>query len=152
MPRRKTNTVTVEPWPDLKPGRLYKGRVRAIAIDKAGNQLDLTVENLDPLQQGRLHEIDLPLPVRPGNPTAAFLTACGIDANETGTTIDLDQIVGCVVGLRSRPPAAGQVEAFEFEKVAAPPTADGPEPPAPTERELWPPQESWGGQKPSPTD
>ena len=140
MPRRKTNIVTVEPWPDLKPGRLYKGRVRTLSVDKAGNRLRLIVENLNPVQQGRIHEIDLPLPVRPGNPTAAFLTACGLDANEIGTTIDLDRIVGGVVGLRCRPPAADQVEAFEFEKVATP-TPEGADPSATTEKELWPPQE-----------
>ena len=140
MPRRKTNTVTVEPWPDLKPGRLYRGRVRTLAVDKAGNRLCLIVENLNTVQQGRVHEIDLPLPVRPGNHTAAFLAACGLDANEIGTTIDLDRLVGGVVGLRPRLPAADHAEVFDFEKVARP-SAEGADPSAETEKWLWPAEE-----------
>jgi hypothetical protein len=121
MPRRQKNIVTTEAWPTLREGRLYRARIRSAAPDKAASALRVTLENLEPTQVGRIHELKLPLPLRPGNRVCAFLTACGIDATTVGTTVDLDPLDGVIVGMRFRGLDANGAEEFEFEKVAAPP-------------------------------
>lgn len=60
------------------------------------------IENLDPTQLGRIHEIDLPLPLRPSryHRTCSFLTACGIDVSTVGAKVCLDEIAGVTIGMR----------------------------------------------------
>jgi hypothetical protein len=123
MSPRKTNTITVEPWPKLRAGWLYKGEIKKAQIEKASNSLRIEVENLDPTQSGRIHEIDLPLPVRPGNRTCLFLVACGINATTAGTTVCLDQITTATVDMRFRGSDANGADNFDFEKVSGPPAA-----------------------------
>ena len=121
MPR-KNNFVIVTARPELTSGRLYHGNVKGVRLDKGANCLRLTIENLD--QLGRLHELALPLPVYPGNRTALFLMACGIDATTVGTRICLERIAGAVVGMRFRGLGPDGAEEFDFEPVAKPPAAD----------------------------
>ena len=117
MSPRKNNVITIESWPKLKPGGFYQGRVKKAHVEKVSNSLRVTIENLDPTQLGRIHEMDLPLPARPGNRVCLFLVACGINAAAAGTTICLDQIANAVVGMRFRGTAANGSEEFDFEKI-----------------------------------
>lgn len=117
MSPRKHNMITVEAWSKMRTGRLYKGMIKKAHIEKASNCLHVTIENLDPAQLGRIHEMDLPLPVRPGNRTSLFLVACGIDAATAGTTICLDQVTDVIVGMRCRSPDASGSEDFDFEQI-----------------------------------
>jgi len=121
MPRKKTNTITVVDWTKLHEGRRYAAKVKSVKLQRASNCLRVTLENLDPAQQGRRHQIELGLPLRPGTKTCAFLAACGIDATKVGTTIDVDQLVGRVVGFR---PYGQEPEKFEFEPILDPPTVE----------------------------
>jgi hypothetical protein len=123
MPPRKKNIVTTEPWPALREGRLYEVRIKGAAPDKAASVLRVTLENLDPTQQGRTHEVQLPLPLRPGNRVCAFLTACGIDAKAVGTAVDLDRLADAIVGMRFRGFGAGGAEEFDFEQITNRPVA-----------------------------
>jgi hypothetical protein len=66
MPPRKKNIITTESWPALKQGRLYEARIKSAVPGKATGFLQVTVENLDSSQLGRIHELKLPLPLRPG--------------------------------------------------------------------------------------
>lgn len=127
MPPRKKNIVTTEAWPALKEGRLYGARVKSAAPDKAAGFLHVTIENLDPAQLGRIHELNLPLPLRPGNRVCAFLAACGVNATAVGTAVDLDRIVNIVVGMRFRGLGANDAEEFDFEPIARRPTAKNAE-------------------------
>jgi Holliday junction DNA helicase RuvB len=54
--------VTVIAWPGLRRGRFYPGRVKSIKLQRASKCLRVTIENLDPSQLSRIHEIDLRLP------------------------------------------------------------------------------------------
>ena len=57
MSPRKNNILIVKAWPNLKKGKLYKGIVK-----KAKNKtqyVDIEIENLDPTQLGRIHEMHL---------------------------------------------------------------------------------------------
>jgi hypothetical protein len=137
MPRRKTNIITVEPWPELRPGQLYEARIRNAVPDKAAGFLQVTAENLDPSQSGRIHETSVPLPVRPGNRACAFVGACGIDATVVGTSVDLDLIINAVIGMRFRGLDANGAEAFDFERVPTAP-AEGVDTLATTEKEVLP--------------
>jgi hypothetical protein len=121
MPR-KNNFVMVTTPPELTKGKLYHGKIKSVRLDKASNRLGLTMENLD--QSGRLHELALPLPVYPGNRTALFLVACGIDAMTVGMKICLEQIAGAVVGMRFRGLGPDGAEEFDFEPISKPPVAD----------------------------
>jgi hypothetical protein len=121
MPR-KNDSVIVTARPELTKGRFYRGKVKGVRLDKAANCLGLTMENLD--QLGRLHELALPLPVYPGNRTALFLVACGIDATTVGTKIRLEQIAGTVVGMRFQGLRPDGTEDFDFEPISKPRAAD----------------------------
>ena len=123
MPPRKKNIVTTESWPAMKEGRVYGARIKSAAPDKAAGFLHVTVENLDSSQLGRIHELMLPLPLRPGNRACAFLAACGVNATAVGTAVDLDRIVNIVVGMRFRGLGANNAEAFDFESIPHRPAA-----------------------------
>ena len=88
-PRREF--IVVNEWPTLK-SHSYHVQVINIAADKKANILKVSLNNLDPGQLGRIHEIELPLAVHPGSRTSQFLMACGIEANECGTRVYLDAI------------------------------------------------------------
>ncbi|MEN6335155.1 MAG: hypothetical protein ABFE01_12920 [Phycisphaerales bacterium] len=98
-------------------------RIKSVTPDKAAGFLRVTVENLDPDQLGRIHEVKLPLPLRPGNRACAFLAACGIDATAVGTTVDLDRLTGAVVGMKYHGPGTAGAEEFDFEPISRPAVA-----------------------------
>lgn len=115
MSRSKTkNTVTVEDWRKIKIGKLYKGTIMKVVANS--KHLHVVIENLDSNQLGRLHDILLPLPVRPGSRTGRFLAATGQDANTIGKHICLDDIVGAVVGMRFSTADSSDKE-IEFERI-----------------------------------
>jgi hypothetical protein len=120
MSPRKNNTLTVQRWAKLRIGGLYPGKVTQAGIEKPSNRLRIRIQNLAAAHLGRTHEIDLPLPVRPGNRVSLFLAACGIDATTAGAIVGLDDVVGATVGLRFRGSRADGSEEFDFEKVPGP--------------------------------
>lgn len=117
MSPRKNNVLAVEGWPDPKSGKLYKGRVRRIEAKGKPKRLHVTIENLDPSQLGRIHDVSLPLPVRPGNRTCLFLTACGIDVSTVGTKVCLDDIAGVTIGMRFGTVAQNGSQQIGFERI-----------------------------------
>ena len=117
MSPRKNNTLIVEGWSDPKKGKLYKGRVTKIDVNRKSKCLNVTIENLDPNQLGRIHDVSLPLPVRPGNRTCSFLIACGIDASTAGTKICLDDIAGATIGMRFGSVAQDGSQQVDFERI-----------------------------------
>ncbi|MFC1634816.1 hypothetical protein ACFL5Z_08235 [Planctomycetota bacterium] len=123
MSPRKNNVITVKGWPDPKKGKLYKGVVRK-AVKKKTENVHVTIENLDPTQLGRIHEIDLPLPPRPSqyHRTCSFLMACGIDATIDGVSIDLNEIAGITVGMRFGAVAQDGPQQIDFERIENPST------------------------------
>jgi len=114
--RKKNNTVTVHAWAAQKEGKLYKGEVKCLHIQR--KRLIAMIEYLHPAaQQGRLHRFECDLPPRLGNQASRFLLACGLDANTVGTTICIDD-VRAVVGMRFYPdPTDRDIMRIEFEKV-----------------------------------
>jgi len=118
--------------PTVKPSQWKrkpnKTKSRQDRSSGAADVLQVTIENLDPIQLRRIHELELPLPLRPGNRACAFLAACGIDATAVGTTVDLDRLAGVIVGMRFRGLDANGAEGFDFEPVptVAPAAARGP--------------------------
>jgi hypothetical protein len=117
MSPRKDNTLTVVGWSDPKKGKLYKGRIKKAEVNKKAKCLFVTIENLNPSQLGRIHEVTLPLPVRPGNQTCAFLTACGIAASTVGTKISLEDICGVTIGMRFGAIAEDGWQQIDFKRV-----------------------------------
>jgi hypothetical protein len=117
MSPRKDNTLTIVGWSDPKKGKLYKGRVKKAEVNKKAKCLRVIIENLNPSQLGRIHEVSLPLPVRPGNRTCSFLTACGIDAGAVGTRISLEDITGATVGMRFSAPGQDGSQHVDFETI-----------------------------------
>ena len=69
--------LVVEPYPVLSPGKPY--RMRVISLRKERSALRAAIEHIAEEQAGRELQVDLPLPVRPGNPTARVLAALGFD-------------------------------------------------------------------------
>ncbi len=124
MPRRRKNSITIEPWPPLRSDGLYEGVIRSFYLDDASSALHVRIVNLDPEQGGRIHTVDLPLPVRPGNHTSEFLMACGLNATKVGTTLDLDKIVNRSVGLLPRHQTDDGSDLFDFVQMPQGPTAE----------------------------
>jgi hypothetical protein len=113
-PSKTTNMITIIDWRKIKEKKLYKGTIKtAVANNK---HLCIVIENLDNSQLGRLHDISLPLPVRPGSRTSRFLTATGQDAKTVGKQICLGDIVGAVVGMRFSS-SDGSDKDIEFERI-----------------------------------
>lgn len=128
MPRSKSSVLTVQAWPALIVGKRYPGKVKAVRTQKAHGShcLHVVLENLDELDQhGRIHELDLPLPLRPGNAASLFFRASGTDASTVGTNIRIDQTVGAVIGMRFRGLGPNDSEEFDFEPIANRPAAAG---------------------------
>jgi hypothetical protein len=117
MSPRKKKVLTVRGWPNPRKGKLYKGIIKK-AFDKT-QYIHLIIENLDPTQLGRIHEIDLPLPIRPSkyHRTCSFLIACGIDANIDGMEIDLNHIIDTTIGMRFRTAGQDGAQQIDFERV-----------------------------------
>jgi len=115
MSPRKNNVLMVKGWPDPRKGKLYKGAVKK-AVNKA-KSLHITIENLDSSQLGRMHDVNLPLPVRPGNRTCSFFAACGIDTRAVGTKVCLDDIAGVTIGMRFGMIAQDGSQEVDFERI-----------------------------------
>lgn len=118
MSPRNKNIHTVQDWPDPKMGKLYKGIVKKVDTDKKDRCIRVAVENLDLTQLGRVHEISLPLPIRPSvyHKTCSFLLACGINASTHGTKIDLNELIGSIIGIRFGTIARDGSQQIDFEK------------------------------------
>jgi len=117
MSPRKNNTLTIVGWSDPKKGKLYKGKVEKVDVDRKSKCLRVTIENLNPSQLGRIHEVSLPLPVRPGNRTCSFLIACGIDARTVGAKVCLDNITSTAIGMRFGAVAQDGSQQVDFEEI-----------------------------------
>ncbi|MFC1793576.1 hypothetical protein ACFL3Q_08330 [Planctomycetota bacterium] len=116
-PNKTKSIITVVDWRKIKVGKLYKGMIKTAVINN--KRLRVMIENLDNTQLGRLHDISLPLPVRPGSRTGRFLTAAGQDANTVGKQIVLDDVVGAVIGIRFST-ANGSDQNSDFERIKSP--------------------------------
>jgi len=123
MSPRKNNVLIVKDWSNLKNDKLYKGIIRK-AVNKV-TFLDVTIENLHPTQLGRIHEMSLPLPIRPSryHRTCAFLIACGIDASIDGMRIDLDEVAGTTVNMRFGALEEDGSQQVDFERIEDSPSA-----------------------------
>ncbi|MHC4538771.1 MAG: hypothetical protein ACYS74_03195 [Planctomycetota bacterium] len=117
MSPRKKNVHIVKNWPKPKKGKLYKGIIRK--VDTNTTRAHLVIENIDPTQLGRTHEIDLPLPIRPNryHKTCYFLMTCGIDATSNGISVDFDQIIGITVGMRFGAVAQDGSQQVDFVRI-----------------------------------
>lgn len=99
MARNKKDFITVTEPPPLKHGKLYPGRILAVTQEKKSKLIRIKLENLDPVQFGRTHEIGLPLAVWPGNRTSQFFTAAGVDTTRPDQKISVDDCIGKTVGM-----------------------------------------------------
>jgi hypothetical protein len=117
MSPRKNNILTIEGWAKLKKGKLYKGKVKKVIVNKKNKSLLVTIENLDPSQLGRIHDIELPLPVRPGSKAYPFINACGIDAGTIGTKICLDDLSDAIIGIRFSTNQEDAIQQVDFKKI-----------------------------------
>jgi hypothetical protein len=118
MSPRNRNILTVEDWPHLQIGKLYKGVVKKVDADKKAQCLQVSIENLNRIQLGRIHQISLPLPIRPSiyHQTCSFLLACGIDATSHGKNININDAIGAVIGIRFGTKEQNGSQQIDFEK------------------------------------
>ena len=119
MSRIKRIMLAVQAWPRCRVGKLYEGIIRSVHVDRRSRSLHVTIENLDSIQSGRIHEVIFTTGLFPGNKTARFFTAAGQDTNTVGKQICLDDIVGVVVGMRFGT-ADGSDKEIEFERIESP--------------------------------
>ena len=110
-------TVKVEEYPPVRAGQICPGIVCDIEKKAKPKQLLEKLRNLHPRQDGRVHEVSLPLPVRPGGITADFFRAVGQNV-EVGRNIVLRDAVGKTVRIKFGPSADGHVGAVSFQPPA----------------------------------
>ncbi len=117
MSPRKNSILTVKGWPKLKKGKLYKGIVRE--ANKNTQNIHVLIENLDPTQLGRTHEMSLPLPIRPSkyHKTCSFLMACGIDASKDGANVNINDTIGANIGMRFGDVMQDGSQQIDFERI-----------------------------------
>ena len=109
--------LTIEGWSKLKKGRIYKDKVKRIDINRKSKSFHVTIENLDPTQLGRVHEINLPLPIRTGSKACSFISACGIDADTVGMKICLDDVNDAIIGMRFNTDEQGLSQQVDFKRI-----------------------------------
>ena len=117
MSPRKNSILIVKGWPNLKKGIFYQGKVKTVNINRKSKSIIVTIENLNPTQLGRIHEIKLPLPVRPGSKAHSFIIACGIDANTVGTKIYLDDFKDNIIGMRFNTNQEDRIQQVDFKRI-----------------------------------
>lgn len=100
-------SLIVKRFPRLCVGRRYPLRVVNVRPSRDPSGLLVCLENLDPAQQGRIHECLLPLPIHPDGPGAAFFRSCGIEA-AVGSKITPRDAIGGVLAVRFRHSADGK--------------------------------------------
>ncbi|MEJ2700935.1 MAG: hypothetical protein P8Z79_00685 [Sedimentisphaerales bacterium] len=109
--KKKKILVAVKP-PTLEAEKLYKGIIRSIDVDDESQSCDIGIENLDPIQAGRIHVVRLPAALFPGSKTARFLAAAGQDIHTVGKRI----VLGDIVGMRFSS-SDGSDKDIEFERI-----------------------------------
>ena len=117
MSPRKNNILTIEGWPKLKKGKFYKGQVKKVNINRKSKSLHITIKNLDPTQLSRIHDIELPLPVRPCSQAYSFISACGIDASTIGTKICIDDLSNVFIGVRFNTNEEDGIQQVDFKRI-----------------------------------
>lgn len=106
--------VTVKNFEDLKPNTVYSTRVASVDKTSNGKAIHVTLEHTDECQAGRLHEVELPLPIRPRGPAADLFRPCGMEVVVNGKITPRD-IVGSAVGVRFKPSGNDTYEISAFE-------------------------------------
>lgn len=114
MPRELT--IPIENWPDPQPDIAYLVRVESIRRPRKQTHLVVGLEHLDAEQEGRVREVQLPLPCRPFGLTAQFIAACGHTV-EIGTSVRVKDCLGKTMIARFARTQTGALEISSFESV-----------------------------------
>lgn len=116
MSRKKTETV--HDWPPCRADRWYSLRVTSISIEKreTSRWFHVTLEHLDDAQAGRVHHVDMPLPIMPSGLSSSFFKACGFDVT-VGTRIAYEDAAGKTVLSQFTPSSDGDWQVVAFEPV-----------------------------------
>lgn len=112
MPRPWTETVC--DWLEIKQNEACSVCVVRIDKTKKPTGLKVTLEHTERDQLGRQHVTTLPMPCRPGGPTADFFRACG-QRVEPGSQIQPKQCIGKTILVRFEPALSGELEPANFE-------------------------------------
>ncbi len=88
----------MQDWPSCRTDRWYSLRVTSISImkDEAARRFHVTLEHLDEAQAGRVHHVDLPLPIMPLGLSSSFFRACGFGVT-VGARIAYEEAAGMTV-------------------------------------------------------
>ena len=114
---KKKRTLVVGNTPTLKPGKLYEGLIKHISdIDYKASSFHVSIENRDASQAGRIHGLTFSSQLFGGSQTDRFLTAAGLDVGMVGSQINLDDLVGVIIGMRFCSPDCSD-EQIEFERI-----------------------------------
>ena len=115
MPRKKYEIV--QDHPAYRPNRWYL--LRVLEITRQGRPLafHVSLENLDQEQAGRVHQVDLPLPIMPSGLSSSFFNACGFDTS-VGARIAYEDATGKTALAKFTPSPDGDWQVAAFEPVS----------------------------------
>ena len=107
-------TLTVEAFTALVGTVLYAMRV--VDVSKGdGETILVTLVHLSRAQAGRIHRVELPLPVHPGNLVAQLFAAAIGARTDVGTVISPREAIGKIVAVRFEVPAGAEPIVVEFK-------------------------------------
>jgi len=110
-------TIRSVDHPNLRPSRPYRVRVVDVARGKGRSGIRIKLTHVDGEQDGRTHEILLPLPFRPAGLTASFFEACGFEVG-VGTEIAPKDTMGRTLLATFAPNETGAWQVVAFQKEA----------------------------------
>ena len=115
MPRTRSKTIRVIPFPPLSKTRWHVCRVNSIDVLPRDRGVRVTLEHTEAAQAGRTHTNQLPQ-LRPAGLTHDLLMAVGIEV-APDRDIDLAEAEGSPVWVRFRPAGDDSYEPVEFRAV-----------------------------------
>ena len=90
---RKRKPLPVAEDVEIPCGRKLLVRVIGMKADHRANQLTITLEHMNPENEGQTRAVNVPLPIRPSSRAGRFFAACGIHVGD-GAEITEDAVVG----------------------------------------------------------
>ena len=96
----------IKDWPDFQEPTTYPVRVLSLKKSSLPWGIRICIEHLGIPQKGRQQEIELPMPVHPGNLTHQLFMACGM-GTDIGQSVSPMKALGCTVLVRFRKIANG---------------------------------------------
>lgn len=111
--RKRNRKIIVEADLPIDEVTWYVVAVLDVTVERRLKLLDLLLRHTNGDHEGRVHQVSIRLPIRPGGLAVELCRACALEprANEE---LDLGDAIGKTIAVRFRDCKAGRPEAISF--------------------------------------